>query len=657
MRITYIDPFRPESAPFIASLISKLEYNQQHLEVKPFKTAWISYNGYPIPIQLTTPLKPFFTMIPLFDWQGVLWGMSSETSWHAVDEQLDAGVFGSVSAVRGTYKLTSNGLDKRYFPIPFSVLKEGNHEPSFTQPYFVNEQIASMQTPHLKARISGDRYFTPLKPSLLMKKKPGITLYDLRCKLWHGHLFLSVDQLLELAIAMVDAFNQQVVLPGLCHNDIKDDNILIDLGPPIQVNFIDYGLATRQDKNVICQDKPSVFTDPRLIPDNHQIPKSIDTDLYSLGVVLALLLGDTSIDVRAKEKEKLLRMASEYSSANLWSRAGFIDKKSKKDSQNLLRQMLAIDVKDRLSVEAVRQSLIKIKSQHLEAASEKLNKLTNETPFDALTQNDLLLILSSNSGSSFLEKYGLEAVIDKLEMKILLLPTFVLQRDKIVFGKDLSLFPESKAESISAVPYDMLRNYVKFGGQFKQAHFLWLLQHHPSAYKKLDWLKVLMLVYQHLDETPRADFSEIIPNNFILKTYRFFIQQEKFHYHPKTICRIIENHNNFENRIDKQIKQFLGYLNYINEGQVEEMPLATVLLDRFKAYKLYIARQWTVEENTEVEQINALLSYILECQNSTGVMQLKNLFKRGKVESFMEILHQLQWIAEDATITRTSKYL
>ena len=81
---------------------------------------------------------------------------------------------------------------------------------------------------------------------------------------------------------------------GILHNDIKTDNILVDLKPnDVRVYFIDFGQATFRSGGVLHFDEgnegdDSDDTDDYLAPEvrsgSRSSPKS---DIYSLGVILA----------------------------------------------------------------------------------------------------------------------------------------------------------------------------------------------------------------------------------------------------------------------------------------------------------------------------------------------------------------------------------
>lgn len=474
-------------------------------------------------------------------------------------------------------------------------------------------------------------------------------------------MFLSADDLLSLSIQLVNGFREQVVNAGLCQNDMSMDNVLVDLGPPIAVNFIDFGGATRQVDRAIDNTKYWYYTDPRRLKNDHQVPYSVETDLFSLSVIIAVLCGDTTFNECNEEtsSERLLKLFSQYRGQGLWSTLPYVDTKTLSDSQELFKAMLSINVENRPDVHEVHNRLVNLRTQHRIAMDRKMKELTENRELKDIDNNMLLLILNSDYGSIWLAKYGWKMMIERLGSRILTLPDYVLQKlskgAKPFVGDDL-LFPLDDDDKILSMTKDMLQNYVELGGRFKLKHFqdllLFKLDDHSEEVRE-KWLNIIKYVYQNLEVELSDNLACAITNRFVDKAYHFFIKPGRLYYHARTMNRIIKNHDEFEIHIQNAFKQLRD--NLINNA-LQDTPVATRLLNRYHCYQEQIARNWTVEENAELEQINADFDDILNSQNPVSKMQLLSLFKNAANAPVREILKLLHWIAEDARLYTTSPY-
>ena len=78
---------------------------------------------------------------------------------------------------------------------------------------------------------------------------------------------------------------------GILHNDIKTDNILVELNPNgVRIYFIDFGQATFRSGGVLHFDEgdDSDDTDDYLAPEVRSgLRSSPKSDIYSLGVIFA----------------------------------------------------------------------------------------------------------------------------------------------------------------------------------------------------------------------------------------------------------------------------------------------------------------------------------------------------------------------------------
>lgn len=120
----------------------------------------------------------------------------------------------------------------------------------------------------------------------VMRKLPGRELYDIISEVRRGQL--SIQNRIDLSKALLQALKKQVTDKGLVHKDIKVENILVNLGPPMHVNIIDYAFAIERGTS----DGKACGTRSYIAPEIVQHPNMISSpksDVYSLGRVIALL--------------------------------------------------------------------------------------------------------------------------------------------------------------------------------------------------------------------------------------------------------------------------------------------------------------------------------------------------------------------------------
>lgn len=129
---------------------------------------------------------------------------------------------------------------------------------------------------------------------MVMQKLPGRNLRDI---LFQPPQYfnqirpcpLTTKQLVELSVAIVKAYKEQVYDLGLIHGDIKLDNIVVDLKDPIVVNFCDYGMSSRINQNNQLRRGTPAYCAPE--QRNLKGIKTDAIDIYALGKTLAYLWG------------------------------------------------------------------------------------------------------------------------------------------------------------------------------------------------------------------------------------------------------------------------------------------------------------------------------------------------------------------------------
>lgn len=117
-------------------------------------------------------------------------------------------------------------------------------------------------------------------------------LFDLAGKLELGEVVLSIEKRLQLTYNIMQAIQQQAHQSGLIHNDIKPENLIIDW-ENLAVTLIDYYFA--QPIKPAINTGETFGTTAYIAPEIFKTgQRSIQSDLFSLGLTLAYLWGDAS---------------------------------------------------------------------------------------------------------------------------------------------------------------------------------------------------------------------------------------------------------------------------------------------------------------------------------------------------------------------------
>jgi serine/threonine-protein kinase LegK1 len=202
---------------------------------------------------------------------------------------IGSGGFGNIHKIRGTVALEEN---------EYKFKKEGNtgkrravkiqfHSYRNPQENVLTEYELSKQADHLGVKqptIDRDENtsFT------IMDLLPGKELFEIINEDRSGKRPLTLKERVELTNALLMALKEQVIDKGIIHCDIKGENMLVDLGPPIVVNIIDYGLSQQADS----LDERYQGTPQYQAPETRFNGKvSSKSDIFSLGVVIAELWG------------------------------------------------------------------------------------------------------------------------------------------------------------------------------------------------------------------------------------------------------------------------------------------------------------------------------------------------------------------------------
>lgn len=159
-----------------------------------------------------------------------------------------------VFASEGTLRLTESGTE----------LSQKNQRIIKTKPYYHSNTIENEETVQIKAQreleylISKKVGHLKVKEPVIagkfhyltMKRMPGQTLKEVLAQNQAAmklkpsesvpQRLLTPKEKLELSIALLKAYQSQILDNKIAHRDIRPENIMVDLNHPIQVNFIDF---------------------------------------------------------------------------------------------------------------------------------------------------------------------------------------------------------------------------------------------------------------------------------------------------------------------------------------------------------------------------------------------------------------------------------
>ncbi|KTD61566.1 protein kinase domain-containing protein [Legionella spiritensis] len=201
---------------------------------------------------------------------------------------LGKGAYGEVKLIKGTTRLDPDAIEfkKQNSNGERMVVKIQTHTNAHNPlPQLYKEHDITKQAGHLNIK----------SPTVVQKEDGSHVSYMVMrnlsgCKLSDiidGQVAITLQQRIDLSKALLKALKEQVTDKNIVHRDIKDDNIKVDLGPPIVVNIYDYGLSMKRNesdgRHVGC---PNYFA-PEVMHDALNVNEK--ADVFSMARVLALL--------------------------------------------------------------------------------------------------------------------------------------------------------------------------------------------------------------------------------------------------------------------------------------------------------------------------------------------------------------------------------
>lgn len=123
---------------------------------------------------------------------------------------------------------------------------------------------------------------------ITMNRFPGRELFDIILEDRLQTRKLTTQERIDLSITLLRALKEQATDLSLIHRDIKPENIIVDFGPPFNVNIIDYDFVMHTDNpdNRFCGTPEYIA--PEVYYEQRAEAKS---DVYSIGRILAEIWG------------------------------------------------------------------------------------------------------------------------------------------------------------------------------------------------------------------------------------------------------------------------------------------------------------------------------------------------------------------------------
>jgi serine/threonine protein kinase len=158
-----------------------------------------------------------------------------------------------------------------------------------------NEVYLAQKVPHLNCQ----RPVMHLERSCTrMNKLPGKDLFTILKQDELRETLLSLQQRMDLSLAILKALKTQVTDQGIIHRDIKPENILVHLGTTLNVGIIDYGHAIEMPNgtDIYNHDRCGtlVYVAPEVLSSTTSDNGYLQTpamDLFSIARVLVLIWG------------------------------------------------------------------------------------------------------------------------------------------------------------------------------------------------------------------------------------------------------------------------------------------------------------------------------------------------------------------------------
>lgn len=293
---------------------------------------------------------------------------TDDASLHFISGQVGKGGFAEVYDVSNSYIIHSNdSATIDCFKIEHPLVLKAQHVGKLdvkSERYIKKEHSITQRIPHLAAQdlawvpghVITQNYKIGGKTALfVMNKMKGNELYSMLYPL-NKEMF-TLDFCMKLTEALLNAVKTQISAHELVHHDLKPENIIVNIDP-LQVNIIDYGLAT--EPNSHCSVRGTVPYLPQEAWDHNSFSSKID--VFSIGRIIAEIFGGQDESYLFNPTEEDITKYREYLSENNLLNNLFNNLKNevvtkldkarlRPQIKSLLKGMLAYNPNDRLSID------------------------------------------------------------------------------------------------------------------------------------------------------------------------------------------------------------------------------------------------------------------------------------------------------------------
>lgn len=213
---------------------------------------------------------------------------------------------------------------------------------------------------------------------IIMRHAQQSDLYELYEPLKSDTIILTIEQRFQLTYNIMNAIQQQAHGLGLIHNDIKPENLIINW-ETLAVTLIDYYFAQPIDE--LQEAKSATYGSPSYIaPEIFENEKrTIKSDIFSLGLTLAYLWGDTS--AYSLTVEEFLQNPQYFYQNRVWINlfdSLTLQEQIKQKITGHFDGMTELSPQKRISLTQAMESWLCIQKEYLKTKCEKINLAAGE---------------------------------------------------------------------------------------------------------------------------------------------------------------------------------------------------------------------------------------------------------------------------------------
>lgn len=202
------------------------------------------------------------------------------------------GMFGEIKGIKGTVALSEETMiffKKRQKDGSQRVVKIQKSDTKEDLDRSLNEYQAAKRADHLHVK-KPTFWNHPPQSYTVMKRLPGVELFDIIYNDLSQHQPLSLSQRVQLTKALLQALLDQVMKKDLIHLDLKPENILVSFMPSLTVNIIDFGLSINRDgAHPIRGWGTPGYICPEMLIESWRHMVSSKSDVYSMARIIALI--------------------------------------------------------------------------------------------------------------------------------------------------------------------------------------------------------------------------------------------------------------------------------------------------------------------------------------------------------------------------------